>query len=198
MFASASGLGLEPATLDGTQYLLAEKLYGKLSSMSKLEGDFRRLLAQGKDPNAITLEGARLTNENRMTQSEAAFRRALKLGGESFAYRWIAQRGLGFVLYTRDPKSEEALRLFEEVYTTHPAQVAPWLIQMYGSTNPERTRDLFFLMALYKEPAAYEKLADYELGMAWEAPNESQKREHELWAAEFQRLRSLGGRSKLA
>lgn len=199
MFASASGLGFTPATLDGIQYLIAERKFGKVSAMSKFEADFRRLVTQGKDPNALALEGTRLTTENRLSQAETMFRRALKLGGANFSYKWMAQRGLGYVLHTQNAQSEEARHLFEEVYTTHPLDVARELSQMYQSSQqPERARDVLFRLALHKDPSAYDRLAELELGLAWDAPNASQKKDHETWAMEFQRLRTLGGRSQVS
>lgn len=156
--------------------------------MRKVEADFRRILNQGEDANALTIEGLRLYRlENKKSQAAAMFRKALSIGGPEFTYKSKCDHGLGHIAHS-EGRLQEAAEHLEKVYEIDPPSAGLLLGDVYASLDPQKARQVYYRTALYGEAAAWGRLADLELGMAMDAEDEGTKREHELWAMECQRL----------
>lgn len=188
MWASASGLGFHPATITLVGDLVKCLRFGTMLMMRKVEGDFRRIVAQGKDANALAIEALRLYRmEKKNAQATAMYKRALKLGGPNFSYKGKCHHGLGHIAHS-EGRLEEAAQHLEEAHEIDPAGTGLLLGDIYTSIDPVRAGAVYYQSAIFGEPASFGRLADLELGMSTDATDANTRSDHHLWALELQRL----------
>lgn len=188
MWASASGLGFQPATITLAGDLVRHGKFGQLPMMRKVESDFRRIVTQGKDANALTIEALRLyRQEKKLPQAAAMFKKALSVGGPDFSFKSRCENGLGHIAYSQG-RLEEAAEYLEKAYEVDPRSAGLLLGDVYASLDPQKARQVYYRTASHGNATAWGRLADLELGMAMDAQDQPTKQEHQLWAMEFQRL----------
>ena len=115
MVYSAVLLDYEPATLSLTRYMFRTGRY-PLTGYGKLQSKFARLVAQGRDPNALTLQGMILQRDKgNELEAIAAFRKAVELGRRASEFEWAADCyvSLGRLLANQGQR-REALAMFEK------------------------------------------------------------------------------------
>jgi tetratricopeptide (TPR) repeat protein len=181
-------LGFHPATITLVADLVKHLRFGTKVMMRKIEGNFRRIVAQGTDANALAIEGLRLYRmEKKNAQATAMYKRALKLGGPNFSYKGKCHHGLGHIAHS-EGRLEEAARHLQEAHRVDPHGVGLLLGDIYTSIDPARAAAVYFQSAIFGEPASFDRLADMELGMSMDATDPSTRSDHHLWALELQRL----------
>jgi len=128
MVNSAANLDYEPAVLSLVAHLFRQRQYPD-PKLEKLRAKFRRIVDQGRNPNALALHGMILhiavRNE---VDAVAAFRRALEVGIENntrvAGFKWTAAADfewaadcyylLGKILAKRHGQKKEAMSLLEK------------------------------------------------------------------------------------
>ena len=189
MWASASSMGYYPATMSSAYQLSFNRIWGVYPFMKAVEAEFKRIFTTGKDPNAIAVEGIRLAMAGSASSlAQSTLRRALSVGGEDFDYRKQCHFFLGR-LARESGHFDEALRQYELSEDSMRPRVFLEVGEVHASmNNRELAQQNFYMAGLGRHPDAWRRLADLELGISMEEPDEARRDEHSMRALEWQKL----------
>ncbi|KAF4975854.1 hypothetical protein FZEAL_7410 [Fusarium zealandicum] len=185
MWASASEMGYRSATISLAGELVRTGAWGRKSHLRSVESSFKKLVSEGKDSNALTVEGELLYHQERYDAAVKMLERALRLNNTDFEWKHLCQLCLGRS-YLKLGKADEARGPLEASgYTDADAELG----QMLRTTEPERAEVHMYMSALTGlRLDMFRQLAELEFEKEANAANKEAKKDHYLWAMEWSRL----------
>lgn len=193
LWASASELGYVLSTLSLVQNLVMSDMYMAIVQMRNVEARFQRLVAGGKDPDALTIEGQRLFKQGRLEPAVAMFQRALKAWSSDFELRWRCLLWQGKA-YLKLGRTEEAMKMFEPLVEYGYVEAEVELAKLLRTTDPERARQLMYAAACKggsTDMFTFLSEMALEEALATQTTNKRGSKESRRWAVEWSRLANL-------
>ncbi|PHH69754.1 hypothetical protein CDD80_6518 [Ophiocordyceps camponoti-rufipedis] len=184
LWVCASNLGFTPSTLSLVMELVSGSNYGRYKVFRNVEARFQQLVAEGKDPNVMTINGHLLLKENQFEKSVVTLKRALRVGYPNFELRPSCQLYLAKSLMSLD-RETEAMNLLDELANDGLTDVHKAFASVFKRENPARARQHLYEAAL-GEPELYRKLS--ELAIEDAATSSSPREPFERLAYEWSRL----------
>ncbi|PFH57936.1 hypothetical protein XA68_14361 [Ophiocordyceps unilateralis] len=185
LWACASNMGFVPSTISLAMQLVRGGTFGKHKAFQMIEARFKKLVIEGKDPNAMTVDGQLLFTQTRFTLAAAMLAKALRVGSSDFELKPSCQLYLAKT-YLKLGRDVVAMDLFDQLakigVTEAHAELGRWLM----TTDPNRARQHLY-EAARGQPELYKDL--FTISMK-EAASASGKRNEDLlrWALEWWRL----------
>ncbi|RDA92809.1 hypothetical protein CP533_0824 [Ophiocordyceps camponoti-saundersi (nom. inval.)] len=104
----ASHMGYAPSTLSLINLLdkIRGGKFGKSKSFAEVEARFKQIVVQGKNPDALTLEGKRLYTRSIYSGAAEMLQRALKVGSRHFELETVCRHYLAKTYLKLDRKKE--------------------------------------------------------------------------------------------
>ncbi|KJZ78910.1 hypothetical protein HIM_01683 [Hirsutella minnesotensis 3608] len=186
-WASASARGHDPSTISLARMLVQMGAYGLSRALKPSEARFKQLVAQGQEPNALTVEGELLAEKGQRQVAIAMLRRALKVGGRDFQWRPICELQLARQL-AEVGQVDEARRLFESLGDEDIRMVHEELGKMLRPVDADAARQRFFTAGLLGSKEAFTYLSEMALEDAARAADATTSDEDYRWALEWSRL----------
>ena len=187
MWASASYMGLEIATVTLARELFLSGQYGVWARFSRTEKRFKEIVAKGKDPNALTVQGEMFFAQKQYSKAVQVLQQALRLNAPSFQWQLICQLCLART-YAELGRMKEAKATFEELHEAGLPDATMQLGLMVRSSDLDRAHGLLYEAACKGRPSLFTHLAEIELERASNAGDAEARDEHKLWAMEWSRL----------
>lgn len=189
LWSHAIDLGSQPSLLSLCYYLARGKGWGALSRMGKYELQFKRLVAQGKDPNVLMVEATRLLELGDRLGAIRLLEKARNMDSED--YEW---RRLGDVLLSRayvelqryDEATAVMLPLAEEGVPE--AQLELGKIIKQSGKDIREAREYVFQSLRGGDMSGTSLLAEMAQEDVSNAKDQASKDEHLRWAIEWSRL----------
>lgn len=189
LWASASEMGHDPSTISLARTLVLNDLYMRLRKLARVEARFQKLVAQGRDPNALTVEGQWLYKQGRFEAAAVVFQRALKLGSPGFQWKWACWLWLGraFLKLGEAQGAREALEPLAELGL---ADASKELAGLLRKTDPDRAQQHIYNAACNGLPDMFAHLSEMALeeAKAAQATDRRLSDESHRWAVEWSRL----------
>lgn len=189
MWASASELGYVPSTLSLAQNLIMSGYYLALAQLGKAEARFQQLVARGRDPNALTVEGQWLFKQGRFEAAAVMFQRALKTGSSGFEWTLSCRLWLGRTLLKLG-RTEEAAEVFKPLAEAGYNEADIELAKLLRTTDPDRAQQHMYVAGCRGSPEMFTFLSEMALeeALATQATNKRSSKENRRWAVEWSRL----------
>lgn len=187
MWKSASDMGHRPSTLSLARFLIRSKAWGKLEPLRRVETRFKQLVAEGKDPNALTVEGEFLYEHGKHDAAVKTLQQALRLPSSNFEWKHNCQLCLGKALVKLD-RPTEAQRAFEDAVESGSIAANGELGQLLRLSDLGRAQQYLYLAAIDGRPEMFRQLSEVSVEKQSAADNDKSRKQHELWAMEWSRL----------
>ncbi|KAF5020762.1 hypothetical protein F66182_7222 [Fusarium sp. NRRL 66182] len=190
MWASASAAGHRLSTSLLSRDFKVSGTWGNAPAFKGLENRFRQLVAEGKDRDALTVEGEDLYKSGKYIAAAMMLEKALGLGDSGFFLKELCQMNLGRA-YFKLGKIAQARELLEMMASSGDwisADADAELAQMLRPTDPDEAMQRMYSAALEGRDDMFQKLAEIAFEKEAHATDNKSKREHFLWGAEWSRL----------
>ncbi|KAM4054682.1 tetratricopeptide repeat domain-containing protein [Hirsutella rhossiliensis] len=189
MWASASELGYVPSTISLARNLIMSDLYLAIAQMGKAEARFRQLVARGKDPNALMVEGQWLFKQGRFEAAVAMLQRALKAGSSGFEWKWTCLLWLGRA-FLKLGRTEKATEVFEPLAEFGYVDANVELAKLLRTTDPDRAQQHMYIAGCRGSTEMFTFLSEMalEAALATQATDTRSSKESRRWAVEWSRL----------
>lgn len=186
MWASASDMGHDAATITLARSIIRSKAWGRKQQLSKVEARFKQLVASGTNPDALTAEGELQYEQGKYAAASRVLERALALDVD---FEWRPQCQLWLArAYRKLGRTDRALELLESMGSQGPVEADAELATMLKVSEPEKAEQHLFTAAVNGYLNMYTHLSEMEFQREAEAVDGNAKRNHHLWAMEWARL----------
>lgn len=187
MWKSASDMGHRPSTLSLARFLIRSKSWGKLEPLRRVETRFKQLVAEGKDPNALTAEGESLYENGQYDAAVKIMQRALQLDSSGFEWKHYCQVCLGKAL-TKLDRQLEAQHAFEGALESGSIEANGELGQLSRQSDLGLAQRYLYRAAMDGDSEMFRHLSEIRVEEQAVANDDKTRREHQLWAMEWSRL----------
>ncbi|KAH7023543.1 hypothetical protein EDB80DRAFT_697875 [Ilyonectria destructans] len=187
MWASAADMGHRPATLSLARQLIHSHAWGQKSQLRKVETRFKQLVSEGKDPNALTIEGEMLYELGKYDAAAKILKRALLLDGEDFEWKSQCQLYLGKA-YVKLQRPAEAKEVFQAIPNSGSSEADVELGQLLRSSDVEKAEQHLYAAAINGKPEMFRHLSEIAFDNQTKATDKQTMKDHQLWAMEWSRL----------
>lgn len=190
MWASASDMGYLPATISLAREISRGGAWGMNPQLKRVETRFKQLVSEGRDPNALTVEGELLYKLGKYDAAVTMLKRALLVGGEDFEWESSCRLQLGRA-YVKLQRHVEAREAFEAVANMGSAGADADLGQLLRSSDQEKAEGYFYSAGIHGQPDMLRHLSEIAFEKIATATDEHAAKDHQLWAMEWARLADL-------
>ena len=188
LWASASELGHVASTLSASRVLIESGNWGKSSNLKKVETRFKQIVSEGKDPNALVLQGELYYQEGKFEAASRIIQIALRLGSPTFEWKALGQRCLGNAL-TKLQRRPEAIKALEEAVVESGFVPAMGdLGQLLRESDPERAEQLLYTATGHGDVKWFSHLSEMAIEKQLASSDDKASKEHQRWAMEWARL----------
>ncbi|KAI5465716.1 hypothetical protein BGZ63DRAFT_112083 [Mariannaea sp. PMI_226] len=187
MWLSASEMGSRPATISLARMIVRNDAWGKMAHFKGVEQRFRKLSAEGKDPNALTVQAELLYVLGNYNEAAKAAKRALEVGNNKF--EWEPECRLFLAKsYIKLGKKVEAKEVLDSLEHLSLGEVHETLGQLLLSTDPEKAQQHIFMAGYNGRPGMYGLLSEAAIDGQASAKDAEERKEMNRWAMEWARL----------
>ncbi|KAF7543336.1 hypothetical protein G7Z17_g10820 [Cylindrodendrum hubeiense] len=187
MWASAADMGHRPATLSLARQLAHSHAWGQKSQLRKVETRFKQFVSEGRDPNALTVEGEMLYELGKYDAAAKMLQRALVLDGEEFEWKSQCQLYLGKA-YVKLQRPVEAREAFESISDSGSSEADTELGQLLRSSDTEKAEKHLYTAAVNGNLEMFRHLSEIAFDKQVKATDKQVMKDHQLWAMEWSRL----------
>ncbi|KAF4339518.1 tetratricopeptide repeat [Fusarium beomiforme] len=184
MWASASELNYDPATVSIVSQLMSGGSWRKITAFAEVENRFMRLVAEAKNCNALTVYGEYLFQDGKYDQAVAILKQAI--GVEDSAFEW-KRKCLTCLAksYAKLGKAEMAKKTLE---VQEDSEADAELDQLLQLSDAGVARQLLYQDAIKGRHELYRQLAEVEFERESKEIDAELKKIHHLWGLEWSRL----------
>ncbi|KAF4452529.1 hypothetical protein F53441_4641 [Fusarium austroafricanum] len=185
MWSAASESHYNPATVSLAKQLLLGGSWGKTTAFKGIEERFMKLIAEGKDCNALTAYGEHLFEKGEYNAAVGILNQAVSSADDG-AFEWKGPCLICLTKsYTKLGKVGEAKKALEalndpEAYTEFE--------QLLNSSEAEAARQEMYTTAIRGKHDVYRQLAEFEFEREAKETDAELKRNYNLWGMEWSRL----------
>ncbi|KAK7429994.1 hypothetical protein QQZ08_003383 [Neonectria magnoliae] len=187
MWASAAEMGSRTASVSLARHIIRSGAWGQKSQMKNIETRFKQLVSEGKDPNALTVEGEHLYELGKYDAAANMLRRALDLGEDDFEWKSLCQLYLGRS-YLKLKRPTEAREVFEALSESGSAEADADLGQLLRSSDIEKAEQHLYTAAINSNPETFRHLSEIAFENMSRATDEYTRKDQQRWAMEWSRL----------
>jgi predicted Zn-dependent protease len=187
MWASASDMGSRLATICVARQMVRSGAWGKKSNLRPVENNFRKLVAEGKNPNALAVQAELLWMAGNYTEAAKTAKKALDIGKGDFEWEPECRLSLAkaYVKLKRDAEAKEVLDSLSEMSF---AEAHEYLGYLLLPSDADKAEQHFFNAGYYGRPGMYQQLSEIAVTNGSKAVGEEEKKEYSRWAMEWAHL----------
>lgn len=188
-WAVASFMDSSRGTLSLTKNLIMSGQYGRHAFVRNVESRFRQLVATGRDPNALALQGMLLYMNKSYESCAAHLEKLLKTHVQTFEWEQSAKLHLACA-YAKLGRQEEAKRLIDMTGTSTDVSLQDdvTLGKTIRPLDPDRAEKHLWRPAFFGDREALTHLGEISMERSTTGTQEASKDEHLLMALEWFRL----------
>lgn len=187
MWASAAEMGSRPATLSLARQLIHSRAWGQRSQLRNVETRFKQFVSEGKDPNALTVEGEQLYELGKYDAAVNMLGRALALSESDFEWKPQCQLYLGKA-YLKLKRPAEAKEVFETISESGSTEADVELGQLLRASDVEKAEQHLYTAAINGKPEMFHHLSEIAFDKMSNATDEQTRKDQQRWAMEWSRL----------
>ncbi|KAF9770445.1 hypothetical protein IL306_012011 [Fusarium sp. DS 682] len=188
MWASASELNYNPATVSLVSQLLAGGSWQKTTSFAKVENRFMKLVAEENNCDALTVYGEYLFQDGKYDQAAAMLNGALSVNDSAFEWKRKCLTCLA-KSYAMLGKAELAKKTLEALEDSEADAELDQLLQL---SDAGVARQQMYTDAIKGRHDLYRQLAEVEFLEEAKEIDAELKKNHHLWGLEWSRLAHPG------
>ncbi|RDA84517.1 hypothetical protein CP532_1491 [Ophiocordyceps camponoti-leonardi (nom. inval.)] len=186
MWLTASHAGYVPSTISLAMHIIKAECFGQLECFRKVEAHFKQLVEEGKNLDALTVEGLRLFRRSDYYDAMQILIRAIKIsGGRNFELRNTCELHLAKIAL-KSGKNEVALSVLGTLSKSGLAEAHAELGRLLRPTDPVKARQHLYEGAPGRTEL-YRDLSEMALEDAASATG-AQHKNLSQWAWEWSRL----------
>ncbi|KFA63405.1 hypothetical protein S40285_06603 [Stachybotrys chlorohalonatus IBT 40285] len=160
----------------------------KVQSQIRVIGNkFLDILIQGRDPDALYVEGLRLSKENKLEEAAKILRRALDLSAARFGWKPECELLLAQT-YLKLGERKEALAILESLEESGMIEATAELGIALRREDPAKSMERLYLAACGGRQELYNHLAQIELSQSDLTSDPGEAEDMTRWAMEWSRL----------
>ncbi|KAF4452459.1 Tetratricopeptide-like helical [Fusarium albosuccineum] len=190
MWTSASEMGYKPSTISLARDVFRAGAWGRKAQLRKLETRFRQIVSEGKDGDALTVDGEMLYEQGQHGTAAKVLERALALDDPSFEWEHHCQLCLG-KSYLKLGKPAEAKKVLEDMGDNCSPEGHAELADLLRTSDPEKSKQHRYLAAINGKLDMFRYLAETAFEDEARATDAGSRKDHHLWAMEWSRLADL-------
>ncbi|KAM5351472.1 hypothetical protein ACJ41O_004195 [Fusarium nematophilum] len=188
MWASASEMGYRPSTLSLSRDLVRSHAWGRKSQLRRVETRFKQLVSEGRDGDALTVEGEMLYELGKYGAAAKMLERALRLEDSSgFEWKPHCRLCLGRS-YLKLGRTAEAREVLEAMEGSGSAEADVELARMLRTGEPDKAEQHLYVAAVNGHMDMFRQLSEMEFEKGASSADRESKKKHHLWAMEWSRL----------
>ncbi|KAF5670749.1 hypothetical protein FHETE_4373 [Fusarium heterosporum] len=184
LWVSASEVNYNPSTISLAKELLHQGAWGKSQDLREVENRFMKLVAQGKDCNALTTYGESLYNSGKYSMAVEMLKQAVNASDGVFEWRRTCLVSLA-KSYAKLGKPDEAR---DTLKTLNDLDADAELDQLLGASGVEQARQEMYTAAIMGKRDVYRQLAELEFEREANETDKGLKENYRLWGMEWSRL----------
>ncbi|RCI17188.1 hypothetical protein L249_2160 [Ophiocordyceps polyrhachis-furcata BCC 54312] len=140
LWLNASHMGFDPSTISLAMGIVRAECFGELKGFHEVEARFKQLVVEGKNPDALTVEGQRLFMQSDYFGALEVLNRAMRIAGVSdFELKTTCRLHIAKAFLSLDKKTV-AMSVFNDVAKTGLAEAHAELGRLLRPTDPVRAR----------------------------------------------------------
>ncbi|KAG5658714.1 hypothetical protein KAF25_007267 [Fusarium avenaceum] len=190
LWKSASEANYNPSTVSLARDILLHGKWGESEVWKDVENRFVKLVAEGKDCNALTAYGESLFNAGKYDEAVETLKQAVSVDDGIFGWKRTCLTCLAksYAMIGKVSEAKETLK------TLGDADADVEIDQFLNTSDAERARQQMYSAALMGRTEMYRQLAEFEFERATNETDKESKKNQHLWGMEWSRLADPGAK----
>lgn len=184
LWLSASEENYNPSTVSLARDLLLQGGWGKSQLLKEFEKRFMKLVAEGKDCNALTAYGESLFNTGKYSAAAEMLKQAVSVDDGIFGWKRTCLTCLSksYAMLGKVSEARETLKALND------PDADAEIDQLLNTSDAEQARQQMYSAALMGRTDMYRQLAEVEFAREANETDKESKKNHHLWGMEWSRL----------
>ncbi|KAM0274012.1 hypothetical protein ACHAPA_000960 [Fusarium lateritium] len=184
LWMSASEADYNPSTVSLARELMLRGAWGQSESMKEFEKRFMKLVAEGKDCNALTAYGERLFKTGKYSAAAEMLKQAVSVDDGIFGWKRTCLTCLAksYAMLGKVSEARETLK------TLNDPDADAEIDQLLNASDAEQAQQQMYSAALMGRTDMYRQLAEVEFERETNETDKESKKNHHLWGMEWSRL----------
>ncbi|KAM0243119.1 hypothetical protein ACHAP5_006909 [Fusarium lateritium] len=184
LWTSASEADYNPSTVSLARELMLQGAWGKSELLKEFEKRFMKLVAEGKDCNALTAYGERLFKTGKYSAAAEMLTQAVSVDDGIFGWKRTCLTCLAksYAMLGKVSEARETLK------TLNDPDADAEIDQLLNTSDAEQAQQQMYSAALMGRTDMYRQLAEVEFEREANETDKESKKNHHLWGMEWSRL----------